>query len=73
MQTSNALLEEIREINWGLIDTMVGISEEDVGSGTVVRCSFGAVNIKSQYASAKVVYFLLISYYNSYVIGQDIT
>nr|KAJ0200984.1 hypothetical protein LSAT_V11C600305200 [Lactuca sativa] len=55
IKTSNALLEEIREINWGLIDTMVGISEEDVGSGTVVRCSFGAVNIKSQYASAKVL------------------
>ncbi|KAL7597104.1 hypothetical protein Lser_V15G28019 [Lactuca serriola] len=55
IKTSNALLEEIRGINWGLIDTMVDISEEDAGSGIVVKFSFGAVNIKSQYASAKVL------------------
>ncbi|KAI7747012.1 hypothetical protein M8C21_009890 [Ambrosia artemisiifolia] len=56
------------EINRGLIDTVVSISEEDVdpaaasavsegGDGTVITCSFSAValgpNLKSQYASAQ--------------------
>ncbi|KAM0046512.1 putative coactivator CBP, KIX domain superfamily, mediator complex subunit 15, KIX [Helianthus debilis subsp. tardiflorus] len=53
------LLEEIREINQGLIDTVVDISQEnaepEVGKGTIVKCSYSAValcpNLKSQYAS----------------------
>ncbi|KAI3756103.1 hypothetical protein L1987_55916 [Smallanthus sonchifolius] len=67
-ETNHALLEEIKEINRGLIDTVVAVSEEDVdpaaataasegGDGTVVECSFSAValgpNLKSQYASAQ--------------------
>lgn len=67
LQTNHALLEEIKEINRGLIDTVVDVSEEDVdpaaasegGDGTVVKCSFSAValgpNLKSQYASAQMV------------------
>ncbi|KAI7756581.1 hypothetical protein M8C21_009891 [Ambrosia artemisiifolia] len=65
---SNPLLEEIKEINRGLIDTVVSIPEEDVdpaaasavsegGDGTIITCSFSAValgpNLKSQYASAQ--------------------
>ncbi|MBA0622984.1 hypothetical protein Godav_008482, partial [Gossypium davidsonii] len=65
---NHALLEEIREINQQLIDTVVDISDEDVdpgtvaiaaegGEGTVVKCSFNAValssNLKSQYMSAQ--------------------
>uniref|UniRef100_A0A2K2B0P6 Mediator complex subunit 15 KIX domain-containing protein n=1 Tax=Populus trichocarpa TaxID=3694 RepID=A0A2K2B0P6_POPTR len=65
---NHALLEEIREINQRLIDTVVDISDEDVdstavaataegGEGTIVKCSFSAValsqNLKSQYASAQ--------------------
>ncbi|KAI3692446.1 hypothetical protein L6452_32262 [Arctium lappa] len=65
IETNHALLEEIKEINQGLIDTVVDISEEDIdpaaasegGDGTVVKCSFCAValgpNLKSQYASAQ--------------------
>ncbi|KVH91385.1 Coactivator CBP, KIX domain-containing protein [Cynara cardunculus var. scolymus] len=65
IETNHALLEEIKEINQGLIDTVVDISEEDNdpaaasegGDGTVVKCSFCAValgpNLKSQYASAQ--------------------
>ncbi|KAL8264109.1 hypothetical protein R6Q59_022239 [Mikania micrantha] len=67
-ETNHALLEEIKEINRGLIDTVVAVSDEDVdpaaataasegGDGTVVKCSFSAValgpNLKSQYASAQ--------------------
>jgi PAX-interacting protein 1 len=67
LQVNHALLEEIREINQGLIDTVVDISDEDVdptaaaegGEGTIVKCSFIAValspNLKSQYASAQMV------------------
>lgn len=70
LQANHALLEEIREINQRLIDTVVDISEEDVGptaaapsaegsEGTIVKCSFSAValspNLKSQYASAQMV------------------
>lgn len=70
LQTNHALLEEIKEINRGLIDTVVAVSEEDAdpaastaasegGDGTVVKCSFSAValgpNLKSQYASAQMV------------------
>lgn len=62
IETNHALMEEIKEINRGLIDTVVGISEEDVdpaaaSEGTVLKCSFSAValgpNLKSQYASAQ--------------------
>ncbi|MFS7928575.1 putative coactivator CBP, KIX domain superfamily, mediator complex subunit 15, KIX [Helianthus anomalus] len=68
IESNHALLEEIKEINRGLIDTVVSISEEDVdpaaassvsdgGDGTVITCSFSAValgpNLKSQYASAQ--------------------
>ncbi|XP_071733741.1 mediator of RNA polymerase II transcription subunit 15a-like isoform X2 [Rutidosis leptorrhynchoides] len=68
VEANHALLEEIKEINRGLIDTVVGLSEEDAdptaasaasegGDGTIVKCSFSAValgpNLKSQYASAQ--------------------
>ncbi|XP_039052498.1 mediator of RNA polymerase II transcription subunit 15a-like isoform X2 [Hibiscus syriacus] len=68
IEANHALLEEIREINQRLIDTVVDISDEDGdsgavaatvegGSGTIVKCSFGAValssNMKSQYMSAQ--------------------
>ncbi|XP_065865645.1 mediator of RNA polymerase II transcription subunit 15a-like [Euphorbia lathyris] len=68
LEANHALLEEIREINLRLIDTVVDVSEEDVdpttaaaaaegGDGTIVKCSFIAValspNLKSQYASAQ--------------------
>ncbi|CAL1407975.1 unnamed protein product [Linum trigynum] len=57
LEANHALLEEIREINQGLIDTVVDISDEDVnptavtaaaatedgGGGTLVKCSFSAV------------------------------
>lgn len=69
-QANHALLEEIREINLRLIDTVVDISDEDVdptamaaakegGEGTIVKCSFSAIalspNLKSQYASSQMV------------------
>nr|XP_034899862.1 mediator of RNA polymerase II transcription subunit 15a-like isoform X2 [Populus alba] len=72
IEANHALLEEIREINQRLIDTVVDISDEDVdstavaataegGEGTIVKCSFSAValsqNLKSQYASAQMVCF----------------
>ncbi|KAH1047921.1 hypothetical protein J1N35_038705 [Gossypium stocksii] len=68
IEENHALLEEIREINQRLIDTVVDISDEDVdpgaaaataegGEGTIVKCSFSAValsaNLKSQYMSAQ--------------------
>ncbi|KVH89839.1 Coactivator CBP, KIX domain-containing protein [Cynara cardunculus var. scolymus] len=45
------LLEEIRDINLGLIDTVVDISKEDAdsaegGKGTIVKCSFIASPIQ---------------------------
>lgn len=68
-EANHALLEEIREINQRLIDTVICVSDEDVdpisasaitaegGEGTIVKCSFSAValspNLKSQYASAQ--------------------
>lgn len=73
MQVNHLLLDEIKEINQRLIDTVVDISHEDVdpaaaaaaaaegGEGTIVKCSFSAValspNLKSQYASAQMVRF----------------
>ncbi|KAF5797929.1 putative coactivator CBP, KIX domain superfamily, mediator complex subunit 15, KIX [Helianthus annuus] len=59
VEMKHPLLEEIREINEGLIDTVVDISQEnadpEVGKGTIVKCSYSAValcpNLKSQYAS----------------------
>nr|WP_131786030.1 hypothetical protein [Protofrankia symbiont of Coriaria ruscifolia] len=59
LQANHALLEEIREINQRLIDTVVDISDEDVdpsaaaaaaaaadgGEGTIVKCSFSAVSL----------------------------
>ncbi|XP_062092601.1 mediator of RNA polymerase II transcription subunit 15a [Humulus lupulus] len=68
IEANHALIEEIREINQRLIDTVVDISDEDVdpsvaaaavegGEGTIVKCSFSAValspNLKSLYASAR--------------------
>ncbi|XWS11745.1 hypothetical protein CRYUN_Cryun37aG0026500 [Craigia yunnanensis] len=68
IEANHALLEEIREINQRLIDTVVDISDEDVdpgaaaataegGEGTIVKCSFSTValssNLKSQYMSAQ--------------------
>ncbi|KAK1375661.1 Mediator of RNA polymerase II transcription subunit 15a [Heracleum sosnowskyi] len=68
IEVNHALLEEIREINLLLIDTVVNISDEDVdptmtaaakegGEGTVVKCSFSAIalspNLKSHYVSSQ--------------------
>nr|KYP35225.1 hypothetical protein KK1_043754 [Cajanus cajan] len=69
IEVNHALLEEIREINHQLIDTVVDISDEDVfdptaavaaaegAEGIIVKCSFIAValspSLKSQYASAQ--------------------
>ncbi|GMH15465.1 hypothetical protein Nepgr_017306 [Nepenthes gracilis] len=63
-EANHALLEEIRQINERLIDTVVCISDEEVDpttataegkEGTIVKCSFTAVavspDLKSQYAS----------------------
>ncbi|XP_019456230.1 PREDICTED: mediator of RNA polymerase II transcription subunit 15a-like isoform X1 [Lupinus angustifolius] len=66
-EANHTLLEEVREINNRLIDTVVEISNEDVvptaaaaaaaegAEGTIVKCSFRAValspTLKSQYAS----------------------
>lgn len=69
-QANHALLEEIKEVNQRLIDTVVDISDEEVDStaavataegteGTIVKCSFTAValspSLKSQFASAQMV------------------
>ncbi|KAJ8511055.1 hypothetical protein OPV22_001489 [Ensete ventricosum] len=63
VEINHALLEEIREINLQLVDTVVSISEEETdsgsaaleGEGTVIKCSFTAVafceSLKSQFAS----------------------
>ncbi|CAL9133498.1 unnamed protein product [Musa acuminata var. zebrina] len=63
VEVNHALLEEIREINLRLVDTVVSISEEETdsssaaleGEGTVVKFSFTAVafceSLKSQFAS----------------------
>ena len=71
-QAHYALLEEIREINQRLVDTVVDLSEEYItenaataqtrgGEGTIVKCSFSAVvaysNSKPHQASAKVMCF----------------
>ncbi|KAK1368184.1 Mediator of RNA polymerase II transcription subunit 15a [Heracleum sosnowskyi] len=67
-QANQSLLEEIKEINSRLIDTVVDISDEDAdptataaakegGEGTIVKCSYSAValspNLKSQYVSSQ--------------------
>ncbi|RVX21433.1 Mediator of RNA polymerase II transcription subunit 15a [Vitis vinifera] len=69
-QANHVLLEEIREINQRLVDTVVDLSDEDItenaaiaategGEGTIVKCSFSTVvaysNSKSHQASAKVM------------------
>ncbi|CAK9309348.1 unnamed protein product [Citrullus colocynthis] len=68
VEANHVLLEEIREINQRLIDTVVVISDEvvdpsalaaaaDGSEGTIVKCSFSAValspSLKSQYTSAQ--------------------
>ncbi|QCE02137.1 mediator of RNA polymerase II transcription subunit 15a-like isoform X2 [Vigna unguiculata] len=66
IEVNHALLEEIREINHQLIDTVVDISNVDPtpavaadegAEGILVKCSFIAValspSLKSQYASAQ--------------------
>nr|KYP56775.1 hypothetical protein KK1_003022 [Cajanus cajan] len=67
IEANHSLLEEIREVNQRLIDTVVDISNEEVDptaaaaaegtEGTIVKCSFNAValspSLKSQYASAQ--------------------
>ncbi|KAL8216475.1 hypothetical protein R6Q57_023312 [Mikania cordata] len=65
VELKHPLLEEIREINQGLIDTVLDISPGNAhsavasvaGKGTIVKCSFNAValcpNLKSQYASGQ--------------------
>ncbi|XP_031114639.1 mediator of RNA polymerase II transcription subunit 15a-like [Ipomoea triloba] len=60
IKANHALIEEIREINRRLIDTVLEISNEgvDASGGTTVKCCFSAVslspNLKSQYASAQI-------------------
>lgn len=71
-QANHALLEEIREINYRLIDTVVDISKEESdpsasaaanegGEGVIVKCSYNAVSLspslKSQYTSTQMVGF----------------
>ncbi|XP_059649293.1 mediator of RNA polymerase II transcription subunit 15a-like isoform X2 [Cornus florida] len=65
IEANHALLEEIREINQQLIDTVVDISDEDAdptiaaaaaaaeggGEGTIVKCSFNAVAISGNLKS----------------------
>ncbi|XP_076959346.1 mediator of RNA polymerase II transcription subunit 15a-like [Bidens hawaiensis] len=60
VEMRHPLLEEIREINQGLIDTVVDISQENAdsdGKGTIVKCSYNAValcpSLRSQYASVQ--------------------
>ncbi|KAG4944950.1 hypothetical protein JHK87_040957 [Glycine soja] len=68
IEANHSLLEEIREVNQRLIDTVVDISNEEVDptaaaaaaegtEGTIVKCSYNAValgpSLKSQYASAQ--------------------
>ncbi|KAL1829484.1 hypothetical protein ACET3Z_007896 [Daucus carota] len=68
IEVNNALLEEVKEINHLLIDTVVNISDEGAdptmrdaaiggGEGTVVKCSFCAIslspNLKPQYFSSQ--------------------
>ncbi|XP_047323091.1 mediator of RNA polymerase II transcription subunit 15a-like [Impatiens glandulifera] len=66
-ETNNTLLEEMKEINYRLIDTVVNISDEDIvdpmlattaaekGDGTIVKCSFIALapnhDLKLEYGS----------------------
>lgn len=67
-EANQALLEEIKEINSRLIDTVVEFSDEDAdptamaaakegGEGIIVKCSYSAValspNLKSQYVSSQ--------------------
>ncbi|XP_019184522.1 PREDICTED: mediator of RNA polymerase II transcription subunit 15a-like isoform X7 [Ipomoea nil] len=67
IEVNHALIEEIKDINRRLIDTVVEISDEGVdpstrapaavgSEGTTIKCSFNAValspNLKSQFASA---------------------
>ncbi|XP_062175193.1 mediator of RNA polymerase II transcription subunit 15a-like isoform X4 [Alnus glutinosa] len=60
IEAKHVLLEEIREINQQLIDTVVVISDEDTiptaaategGQGTIVKCSFSAVAISPNFKS----------------------
>lgn len=79
MQVNHALLEEIREINLRLVDTVVSISEEETdsssaaleGEGTVVKFSFTAVafceSLKSQFASEHMVSLRYRKILNAYL------
>lgn len=75
LQANHALLEEIKEINQRLIDTVVDICDDvdpsavaaafpEGSEGTFVKCSFSAValcpNLKSHYSSEQMVCFLFI-------------
>ncbi|XP_057733213.1 mediator of RNA polymerase II transcription subunit 15a-like [Arachis stenosperma] len=65
IEVNHALMEEIREINNQLVDTVVNLTNEDINStvaaeaaeGTLVKCSYTAMalsaSLKSQYASAQ--------------------
>ncbi|GAU27829.1 hypothetical protein TSUD_114090 [Trifolium subterraneum] len=68
IEANHALMEEIREVNQRLIDTVVSISDEEVNptaaaaaaegaEGTIVKCSYIAValspSLKALYASAQ--------------------
>lgn len=65
IEAKHALLEEIREINQQLIDTVVVLSDEDTiptaaaaatdgGEGTIVKCSFSAVAFSPNYEAQQV-------------------
>ncbi|KAL8154414.1 hypothetical protein V2J09_012174, partial [Rumex salicifolius] len=68
IEINPSILEEIKDTNEHLIDTVVDLSDEDVdptlsavaaegGEGTIIKCTFSAVslspNLKSQYCSAQ--------------------
>ncbi|CAN6468874.1 unnamed protein product [Victoria cruziana] len=65
-EVNQILLDEIKDINEKLIDTIIDVSDEDSdlssatveGKGIVIKCSYNAValsqNMKSQYALAQI-------------------
>ena len=70
LQLNCALLEEIKEINQNLVETVIdvvlnsteGAVKAGFGEGTIVRCSYNAIglggNFNQHYASARMVGFL---------------
>ncbi|KAF9587764.1 hypothetical protein IFM89_005496 [Coptis chinensis] len=69
VEVNEAMLEEIKDINWQLINTVLDISEEnsftsalsEVGHGTIVKCSFTPFNFSPSQAFPVLPIFLLVS------------